>query len=180
MMSILDRVTKAVGDAVDRGKKEVDLFVRIQKINGEIGDVEKRIAEFKRQIQAARQEAGEKAIELLRAGTLVSPDLQPFLEQVGGIEQQIAAEEGAVAEKRAEIEKLKAEHEAEKAAAGAAPEAPPPEPADAGTVQATPPLADSPATPGVTPPSPARFCPHCGARLAVSGAFCPHCGAKTA
>ncbi len=33
-MSILDRVTKAVGDAVDRGKREVDQFVRIQKING--------------------------------------------------------------------------------------------------------------------------------------------------
>lgn len=46
-MSFLDRVTKAVGGVVDRGKQEVDQFMRIQKINGEIGQMEKKIAEFK-------------------------------------------------------------------------------------------------------------------------------------
>ncbi len=158
-MSLLDRVTKAVGDAVDRGKKEVDLFVRIQRINGEIGDLEKRIAEFKRQIQQTRQQAGERAIELLRAGALVCSDLQPFEEQAKGIEQQIAAEETAITEKRAEIEKLKAEHEAVKAAEDEVP-AVPPQPA------------------AVAPPTPARFCAQCGARLADSGAFCPQCGTR--
>ncbi len=161
-MSILDRVTKAVGDAVDRGKKEVDLFVRIQRINSEIGDMEKRIAEFKRQIQQVRQQAGEKAIELLRTSALICPDLQSFVEQTGGIEQQIAAEEAAVAGKRAEIEKLKAEHEAAKAAADEVSAVQPP-------VAAT----DSPASSAA-----ARFCPQCGARLADSGAFCPQCGTK--
>ena len=52
-MSFLDRVTKAVGDVVDRGKQEVGQFVRIQKINGEIGQMEKKITEFKGQIQTA-------------------------------------------------------------------------------------------------------------------------------
>jgi len=49
-LSILDRVTKAVGDVVDRGKKEVDQFVRIQKINGQIGHLEKNIGEYNGQI----------------------------------------------------------------------------------------------------------------------------------
>jgi len=61
-MSFFDKVTKAVGDVVDRGKAEVGQFVRIQKINGEIGEMEKKIAEFKTQIQTATQQAGEKAV----------------------------------------------------------------------------------------------------------------------
>ena len=168
-MSLLDRVTKAVGDAVDRGKKEVDQFVRIQKINGEIGDIERTIADFRNQIQEAKQQAGEKAIEMLRAGTLTCPDLQAFVEKIGGIEQQIAAEESAITGKRAEIEKIKAEHDEAKTAAAAAPVVPPPIP----SVAAEPPAATPPA-----PAASARFCPQCGAQLAGSGAFCPQCGTK--
>ncbi len=167
-MSLLDRVTKAVGDAVDRGKKEVDQFVRIQKINGEIGDMERSIADFRNQIQEARQQAGEKAIEMLRAGTLACPDLQNFVDKVGGIEQQIASEEAAISGKRAEIERIKAEHEEAKTDAAAAPVVPPPIP-------------DAAETPAAAPPAPApsaRFCPQCGAQLSGGGAFCPQCGAK--
>ena len=69
-MSILDRVTKAVGDVVDRGKKEVDQFVRIQKINGQIGDLEKNIGESNGQIQQIKVKIGERAIDMLQAGTL--------------------------------------------------------------------------------------------------------------
>ncbi len=159
-MSLLDRVTKAVGDAVDRGKKEVDQFVRIQKINGEISDMEKNVAEFKGQIQQARQLAGEKAIELLRAGALVCPDLLGFVEQVSGFEKQIAAEEDKIAGKKVEIEKIKAEHEAEKADSHATPQ---PGPAEASAPTSAPPV---------------RFCSQCGAQLTSSGAFCPQCGSK--
>ena len=42
MMSFLDKVTKAVGDVVDKGKKDVDQFLKIQKVNGEIGAMEKK------------------------------------------------------------------------------------------------------------------------------------------
>ena len=170
-MSFLDRVTKAVGDVVDRGKKEVDQFVRIQRINGEISEKEKRIVEFKNQIQQARQQVGEKVIELLRTGSLVLPDLQPFVEQVGGFEKQITAEEVEITEKRAEIEKIRAENEAAKAAAAAPTVIPPPPPA-AGV--------DAPVeSSAAAPASSVRFCPQCGTQLMRSGAFCPQCGAKT-
>ncbi len=165
-MSLLDRVTKAVGDAVDRGKKEVDQFVRIQKINSEIGDMEKRIADFRYQIQQASQRAGEKAIELLRAGTLICPDMQPFVEQVAAIEQQITAEEAQIAGKRADIEKIRAEHQAEKATAAEAP-------------AVSPPVPEAGASTGAPTASP-RFCSQCGTQLSGSGAFCPQCGAKLA
>jgi hypothetical protein len=48
-MSFLDRVTKAVGDAMDRGKKEVNQFVRIQNVNSQIGDIERKITQLKGQ-----------------------------------------------------------------------------------------------------------------------------------
>jgi len=160
-MSFFDKVTKAVGDVVDRGKAELDQFKRIQKINGEIGEMEKQIAECKSQIQAATQQAGEKAIVLVRAGAIASPDLKAFVDQITGFERQIAAEQAAVAGKKKEIEAIKAEDEAAKAAAEAT--AAPPVPASA-----------APAAPA---PS-AKVCSVCGASLAGAGAFCPQCGAK--
>lgn len=161
-MSFLDRMTKAVGGAVDRGKKEVDQFVRIQKINGQIGDCERKINGSKAQIQQAQLKIGEMALEMLRARTLASPEMQALLEQITGIEQQIKAEEAAIAEKRAEIEKIRAADMAEKTpdAAAVEPPAPPPVPAAA-----------APA---------GRFCPQCGVAVVGSGAFCAQCGAKVA
>lgn len=115
-MSLLDKVSKAVGDAMDKGKKDVEQFVKIQKINSEIGGVEKRIRDFERQIEQAKQAAGERAIDLVRSGALVSPELQQFVDQVQGFEGQIEAERAAIAAKRAAIERMKAEHAAEHAA----------------------------------------------------------------
>jgi hypothetical protein len=162
MMSFLDKVTKAVGDVVDRGKAEVDQFVRIQKINGEVGEMEKKIAELKEQIQAATKSAGEKAIELAKAGALASPELRPFVDQITGFEHEITAQEAAVAGKKKEIDAIKAEDEAAKAAAA---------------VSAAAPATVAPAAPAAAP---ARFCGACGASLAGAGAFCPACGAKQA
>ena len=157
-MSILDRVTKAVGDVVDRGKKELDQFVRIQKINGQIGDLEKNIGESNGQIQQIKVKIGERAIDMLQAGTLASPEMKALLEQVSGIQQQIAASEGEITQKRAEIEGIKAEGKAST----------PPNPV----------VVDS----AVPPPPPTvsdRFCPKCDVR-AGAGAFCSECGAKLA
>lgn len=161
-MSFLDKVTKAVGDVVDRGKAEVDQFVRIQKINGEIGEMEKKIAELKDQIQTATKSAGEKVIVLAKAGTLASPELKPFVDQITGFEQEITAQEAAVAGKKKEIDAIKAEDEAAKAAGAEAPAAP------------------APAAPAAPAAASARFCGACGASLAGAGAFCPACGAKQA
>jgi predicted nucleic acid-binding Zn-ribbon protein len=159
-MSFLDKVTKAVGGAVDKGKREVDQFVRIQKINGQIGEIEKKIAGFKDQIQQTKVQVGEKAVEMLRAGTLASPDLQAMVDQITGIEKQIAAEQAAIVEKKAEIEKIKAEDEAQAAAEAAQP-------------QPAAPTAAPPAAPAV------KFCPKCGAPAGTTP-FCSQCGTKLA
>jgi len=157
-MSFLDKVTKAVGDAVDKGKKDLDQFMRIQKVNGDIGAIETKVAELRTQSQQTMQEAGGKAIELVKAGSLSSPELQAFVEKLATIDRQIAVEQAAIASKKADIEKIKAEHAAEHAAAAAP--------------------ADSPAAP-VAPPVPqtATTCPQCGKPL-TGGASCAECGAK--
>jgi hypothetical protein len=175
MMSFLDKVTKAVGDVVDKGKKDVDQFMKLQKLNGEIGGFEKKIAGFHGQIDEATKQAGAKAIELLRAGTIASPDLQAFVDQIVGFEQQIALEQSNIAATKAEIERVKAEHEAEHAAAPG-PVAPPPvvaapAPAPAPVVEPPLPAAAAPAA------AAAKFCPQCGAKQS-GGAFCGECGAK--
>ncbi len=160
-MSFLDRVTKAVGDAVDRGKKEVDQFMRIQKINGQIGDIEKKIAQFKGQIQQEKLKAGEIALDMVRAGTLASADIRAQLDQITGIEKQIAAEEAAIAEKKKEIEQIKAEGKGEGAPTAEPAAAAPPEPPEQ--------------TPQPAPSS--KFCPQCGTP-STGGSFCGSCGTK--
>jgi hypothetical protein len=180
-MGFFDKVTKAVGDVVDKGKKDIDQFMHIQKINGEISAIEARVAELKAQGQQTTLEAGGKAIALLRAGSLASPDLQVFVDKLAGFEQQIAAELAAVAAKKADIERLKAEHEAEHATA--APAAAPAQAAAAQplppAVPPAPPAAPAAAVPMAPPPLPqaARACPQCGKPL-TGGAFCTECGAK--
>jgi hypothetical protein len=184
-VSIFDRVTKAVGDAVDRGKKEVDQFVKIQKINGQISEIEKSIGESRTQIQQVKVKIGEMAIEMLQAGTLASPAMKELLDQIAGIDQQIAASEAEIAQKKAEIESIKAEDKTPKAAppaAAAPPEVavspvPPPPPVAAPPVPQPPAVAEPPVPP--PPPPQARFCSQCGA-AAPSGAFCVQCGTKLA
>jgi predicted nucleic acid-binding Zn-ribbon protein len=160
-MSFLDRMAKAVTEAVDRGKKEVDEFVRIQRINGEIGDVQKKIKEFQSQIQAIKVQIGEKAVEMMRAGELESPDLQAMMDQIAEIEKQIVEQQAVIAEKQAEIEKIKAESEAEKAAVAEAEAA-----------------AAAEAAPAAAEPAAGNFCAQCGAAVAEGAAFCAQCGAK--
>lgn len=156
-MSFLDRLSKAVTETVDRGKREVDQFMRIQKINGEIGEIEKKIAEMGAQIQGIKVQIGEKAVEMLRAGTLQNPDLQALVDQIVGIEQEIANQQAQIAEKKAAIEAIKAEDEAQAKAQAQAPAA-------AGSQAA--------------PAAGARFCPQCGAQVPEGAAFCAQCGAK--
>lgn len=164
-MSILDRVTKAVGDAVDRGKKEVDQFMRIQKINGQIGDLEKNIDQSKHQILEIKVKIGDMAIGMLRAGTLTSQEIKEQLDQITGVQEQISSREAEIAQKKAEIERIRAEDKTPKPASS---------PAEAAPVPPPPPVA--PVVPPPPPPSVSGTCPQCGA--AASGAFCSKCGSK--
>jgi hypothetical protein len=157
-MSILDRVTKAVGDVVDRGKKEVDQFVRIQKINGQIGTIEKSIGESNSHIQQIKVNIGELAIDMLRNGTLSSPEMKALLDQISEIQQQIESFEAELSKKKTEIESIKAEGKP--------------------STLPSPAVAD----PAIPPPPPYiddHICPKCGARAGTT-AFCAECGAKLA
>ncbi len=184
-MSFLDKVTKAVGDVVDRGKKEVDQFMRVQKINGEISEIERKIAEFRRQTEQIKVEIGAKVLERLPSGTLVAADFQPKASEIARIDAEIASEQARIAEKRAEIERIKAEdHVPAPPPAAVAPVEPPPavhEPASAlaePAVTAAPLETEAPAAPGpATQPGPS-VCPACGKPIGEDAAFCGECGTK--
>jgi septal ring factor EnvC (AmiA/AmiB activator) len=163
-MSFLDRVTKAVGETVDRGKKEMDLFLRIQKIKGEISQIEAAVRDLEAQVQQVKQAIGDKVLGLLRAGSLSSPEFQELADQIAGVERDIAAQRAVIEQKQADIERLKAEE----AAAGQPPAVQPA--AGPGPASGPDPTAMSPA--------PDPVCAQCGARLGPNGAFCPQCGTK--
>jgi hypothetical protein len=178
-MGFFDKMTKAVSETVDRGKKEVDQFMRIQKIKGEIGKEEQGIRDAGARAQQVKQEIGDRVIARLRAGTIADAELQGLADRVTVIDGEIVGHEAVIAEKRAEIARIEAEGTAETAAAPPVPASPvaqaPPVPV------APPPL---PAVP-VPPPLPAAqaspvttTCPQCGATLPASAAFCTECGAK--
>jgi len=165
-MSILDRVTRAVGDAVDRGKKEVDQFVRIQKINSQIGDLEKGIQECNGQIQQVKIKIGEIAIEMLKAGNLVSPEIQSLADQINASQQKIASLNDEIGGKKLEIEQIKSE--------GKSPVQPGMAVPDPSVIPPPPPPPPPP-----VPSAAERLCPQCGTR-AGAGSFCTECGARLA
>jgi|WetSurMetagenome_2_1015567.scaffolds.fasta_scaffold24326_4 hypothetical protein len=173
-MSLLDRVTKVVGDVVDRGKKEVDQFVRIQKINSQIRDIEKNIRESSGSIQQIKAGIGEMAIAMVQAGTLSSPEIKELSDQITGIQQQIASSEAEISQKKTEIEQIKAEDKSpapQNSPVEDSPVSPPPP-------QPSPAVVDS-TVPSPPPPAADRLCPQCGVSV-KAGAFCSECGTKLA
>ena len=158
-MSFLDRLSRAVTQTVDKGKRELDQMQRINKIKGEIRDLEKKIADLGVQQQATVVQLGTQALEMLKAGTLSSPELQPFVDQVAQFEQEVAAHQATIQEQEAAIEAIKAEDNV--------PQAEPAQPA-------------APAAPGTAPAAPqaGAFCPQCGGALQPGAAFCAQCGAR--
>jgi hypothetical protein len=181
-MSFLDKVTKAVSDTVDRGRKEVDEFMRIQKIKGEIGEVERKMQESANQILQIKAQIGGRTVEMLRAGQLASPDLQALADPIPVIERQIEAHAAVVAEKKAEIERIKAEDAAPKPAPASAvvvPDLPvTPAPTFPPPIPDLPPIPVAPpATTSADAPLP-RLCTECGKPVAEAAAFCTECGAK--
>ena len=83
-MAFFDKLTKAVSDTVDRGKKEVDQFMRIQKVKGDIGREEQAIRDAGARAQQVKQEIGDLVIARLKAGTLADAELQAQADRVGG------------------------------------------------------------------------------------------------
>jgi predicted nucleic acid-binding Zn-ribbon protein len=147
-MSFLDRVGKAISETAAKTKQEVERMARINRIKGEIRDLEKKIQGFQDQIRAIQLQAGQKALEMLQSGALESAELRPFADEIARLEQEIAACREEISQKEAAIEAIKAE-----AAAPAQPAQP-------------------------APAEGQRFCPQCGAPVVPGAAFCSQCGAK--
>jgi hypothetical protein len=188
-MGFLDKVTKAVSDTVDRGKKEVDQFMRVQKVKGEISQVEAQVASAGARAQQVKIEIGERVIVRLRDGSLAAPELLELADRVAAIDQEIAGCQATIAEKRAAIVAI--ENEDEPATAPVAPPPPaaqaaPPVPSAAPPQAAVPPPLPAPApssapAPAVPPPLPttaASVCPQCGRQVGAADTFCTECGAK--
>ncbi len=146
-MSFLDRIGKAISETAAKAKQELDQMARINRIKGEIRDLEKKIKGFQDQIRAIKFQAGERALEMLRSGALQSAELQPFADEIARLEQEIAACQGEIAQKEAAIEAIKAETAA------------PAQPAPAAEGQRFCPQCGAPVVPG------AVFCTQCGTKL---------------
>lgn len=108
-MSFFDRVGKAISETAAKAKQELDQMARINRIKGEIRDLEKKIEDFRVKIRATQLQAGEKALEMLKSGALQSAELQPFADEIARLEQEIAACREEIAEKEKAIEAIKAE-----------------------------------------------------------------------
>jgi hypothetical protein len=183
-MAFFDKLTKAVSDTVDRGKKEVDQFMRIQKVKADIGREEQAIRDAGTRAQQVKQEIGDLVIARLKAGTLADGELRALGDRVAAIDGDVAGHQAVIVEKRAEITRIEAE--------GSAPEPPlPPLPAapeapSAGPSVAPPPLPVAPVSVPVAPvsvpavPPVTTTCPQCGATIDASASFCTECGAKLA
>ena len=200
-MSFLDRFAKGVKEAVDKAaevvsevvddsKDAIDRMSSVNTLKGEIRDFEKLIEELQAQIQAVKVQLGEKAMGMLKAGTLDDPELHSFIEQVEGFEQQIAGHKEGIAEKEAAIEQIQVEAEEEKQAKAAAQEEAAQAKAEAKTAaeaeakataeaeaKAVAEAADqvAAAAPAVT----GTVCPQCGEAMPEDAVFCPNCGGKT-
>ncbi len=121
-MAFLDRLAKAVSDTVEKGKREIDQMAQINRIRGEIRELEQQISALDAQIKAQKTELGDKVLAMLQAGSLSDPELLPYVDRIAGFETEIAGHRGTIAEKEAAIEAIKVEPPAP-AAEGAAPEA---------------------------------------------------------
>jgi hypothetical protein len=194
-MSFFDKLTKAVSDTVDRGKKEVDEFMRIQKVRGEIAETERRIQSATNRIGEIEREIGQRTVALLKSGALAQPDLLAMAEPIAEFERDIETARGVIAAKNVEIEQIKAEGDrpAGPTSAPAASDVPTPpaaptpvetwnSPGAAPDVPAPPPPVVPP--PIMPPPLPTpdvaarpRFCSQCGKPVAATAATCGECGA---
>ncbi len=205
-MAFFDKLTKAVSDTVDRGKKEVDQFMRIQKVKGDIGREEQAIRDAGARAQQLKQEIGDLVIARLKDGTLADAELQAQADRVAEIDGEVAGHHAVIGEKRAEIVRIEAEGTAADVPAApaplqpssaAAPVAPASVPAVPASVPVAPPplpvpvmpagehgglphgVAVAPASVPAVPPV-TTACPQCGATIGASASFCTECGAKLA
>jgi hypothetical protein len=151
-MGFLDNLSKTISQGVDRAKFEADKFQKTTKLQNEIN-------ELRRQFDANRQDFGDRAIQLYRAGQIQSPTLGELLKAIDALQSSITLKEEELLRAQSEVFI---------------------EP-QSGTVppQNIPITTEAPAT-AATGQAPAgmKFCPNCQFQMPVMAAFCPNCGTR--
>ncbi len=157
-MPILDRFKQGV----DSAKFKADQLMRVNRVQGEIGNLN-------REISTLRDKIASVTLELHKAGRLPLPELEELCVSIDRLNAQIVEKEAQIASIRAEVPPQ---------APGVAPAAPAPEPAPAASP--SPVAAEAPAEAPVAPAAGVRKCASCGAELSAKVSFCPNCGQRVA
>ncbi len=153
-MPILDRFKQGV----DSAKFKADQMMRVNRVQGEISNLN-------REISTLREKIANTALELHQGGRLSLPELDELCVSIDRLNAQTVEKEAQIASIRAETPPQ---------APVASPSAPTPEPAP--VTPASPVVAQAP----VAPPADIHKCPSCGAELATKVTFCPNCGQRVA
>jgi len=169
-MPILDQFRRGV----DVAKFKADQLMRINRVQGEVGDL-------RREIQGVREKIATAAIELHKQGPLSYPGLEELCAAIDRIEAQIVEKEALIARIRAEVP----------------PQATPPTlVSSANSVNPCPhcgfdapvgaafcpncgksiPAASEAA--GVEPAADSGKCSNCGFSFPAGADFCPNCGQR--
>ncbi len=159
-MPILDRFKQGV----DSAKFKADQLMRINRVQGEIGNLNHEIA-------GLRDKVANAVMELHKGGKLAHPELKELCASIDGLNGQIAAKEAQIASIRAETAPqaptaAPVSQAPEYAAAAAQPEAAPQ------------PVAAAAPSPAPAPVAPANKCASCGFELPEKVSFCPNCGQR--
>jgi len=150
-MGFLDNLSKTISQGVDRAKFEAEKFQKTTKLQNEIN-------ELKRQFDSNRQDFGDRAIQLYRAGQIQSPTLGELLRAIDALQSSITLKEEELKQAQAEV--------FVEPAPGMAP------------VQNVPITTETPASPATQAAAGMKFCPNCQFQMPVTAAFCPNCGAR--
>lgn len=158
---------------VDVTKFKADQLLRINRVQGEIGDL-------RREILGVREKITNAVIDLHKQSTLSYPELQELCIAIDKIESQIAEKERQIASIRAEVPPQ--------------PVAYPPAPIPAASTNPCPnchfaapvgaafcpncgkPMPAPSETISAEPASNSSKCANCGLNIPAKAAFCPNCG----
>jgi hypothetical protein len=151
-MGFLDNLSKTISQGVDRAKFEADKFQKTTKLQNEIN-------ELRRQFDANRQDFGDRAIQLYRAGQIQSPTLGELLKAIDALQSSITLKEEELKQAQAEVFV---------------------EPQSSTVPSQNIPITTEAPTTTARAQAPAgmKFCPNCQFQMPVMAAFCPNCGTR--